>query len=59
LRRSSVAVFLVSGGFHEFIDPVAKLLEIPVHRVFANRYGLFKGIGGVFQGDSMDCLKYS
>lgn len=37
LRRSSVAVFLVSGGFHEFIDPLAKLLEIPVHRVFANR----------------------
>jgi len=37
LHRRGTEVFLVSGGFHELIDPVAKMLNIPVSNVYANR----------------------
>jgi phosphoserine phosphatase len=37
LQRRGTEVFLVSGGFHELIDPVAKMLNIPVSNVYANR----------------------
>ncbi|KAG8195553.1 hypothetical protein JTE90_002179 [Oedothorax gibbosus] len=36
LHDRGVAVYLVSGGFHAIIDPVAKLLDIPLKNVFAN-----------------------
>jgi len=37
LQARGTEVFLVSGGFHELIDPVAKMLNIPVSNVYANR----------------------
>jgi len=37
LQSRGTEVFLVSGGFHELIDPVAKMLNIPVSNVYANR----------------------
>lgn len=37
LHSKNVPVYLVSGGFHEFIDPIAKILDIPLENVFANR----------------------
>lgn len=37
LQECGIIVYLVSGGFHELIDPVAKILNIPVANVFANR----------------------
>ncbi|GAB4816696.1 hypothetical protein N2152v2_003742 [Parachlorella kessleri] len=36
LRQRDVGVFLVSGGFHQVIDPIADLLGIPRAHVFAN-----------------------
>lgn len=41
LHERKVPVFLVSGGFRAMIEPVAKLLEIPKERIFANQL-LFK-----------------
>lgn len=32
-----IQVFLVSGGFHQIIDPLAAALGIPANHVFANR----------------------
>merc|ERR1711915_444742 len=37
LQSRGTAVYLVSGGFHEFIDPIADILSIPRDNVFANR----------------------
>lgn len=37
LHSKGIPVFLISGGFHEFIDPVADTLNITRDRVFANR----------------------
>jgi len=37
LHRRGTKVFLVSGGFHEVIDPIAQMLGIPVDHVYANR----------------------
>ena len=34
-------MFLVSGGFEELINPVAKMLNIPVSNVYANRLMYF------------------
>ena len=30
-------MFLVSGGFHQMIEPVAAAVNVPSHRVFANK----------------------
>lgn len=37
LQARKKQVFLVSGGFHCLIAPVAVLLNIPLENVFANR----------------------
>ena len=37
LQSQGVAVYLVSGGFHQLIEPIAKYLGIPKDNVFANR----------------------
>jgi len=37
LHSRSIPVYLISGGFHEFIDPVADRLNIPRDNVHANR----------------------
>ncbi|MEW5299314.1 MAG: hypothetical protein WDW38_003400 [Sanguina aurantia] len=36
LRQRGQTVFLVSGGFHQIIDPLAAALNIPASHVFAN-----------------------
>ena len=36
LRQQGKAVFLVSGGFHAIIDPIAQHLGLPPDHVFAN-----------------------
>ena len=41
LHQRGTSVFLVSGGFHAIIDPIAVHLSIPADHVFANSI-LFK-----------------
>lgn len=41
LQRRQTSIFLVSGGFHAIIDPIAEHLGIPAEHVFANQI-LFK-----------------
>lgn len=36
LHRRGTIVYLVSGGFRQMIEPVADLLNIPRHRIYAN-----------------------
>ena len=36
LQQQDRAVFLVSGGFHAIIDPIAEHLGLPASHVFAN-----------------------
>ena len=36
LQARGVHVYLVSGGFHQMIDPIAKIIGIPPDRVIAN-----------------------
>ena len=36
LHARGVHVYLISGGFHQMIDPIAKLIGIPPDRVIAN-----------------------
>ncbi|KAK8378026.1 hypothetical protein O3P69_018750 [Scylla paramamosain] len=45
LQERGVDVYLVSGGFRSLIAPVAKLLNIPLENIFANRLKFF------FDGD--------
>ena len=37
LHERQVAVYLITGGFHSIVDPVAEKLNIPLQNVFANR----------------------
>lgn len=37
LHRNGTAVYLVSGGFRSFIEPLAEFLDIPRKNVYANR----------------------
>jgi len=37
LKARNIDVYLISGGFHELIDPIAKMLDIPLSNVHANR----------------------
>lgn len=37
IRSRGAAVYLISGGFRQMIEPVAELLDIPKEQVFANR----------------------
>lgn len=53
LQQRGQAVFLVSGGFREVINPIAGLLHIPLDHVFANtilykvRQAPGRGAGGM------------
>ena len=49
LHSRGIHVYLVSGGFRLMINPVADILNIPTHRIYANTIlfnddGSFKGI---------------
>ncbi|CAF1204033.1 unnamed protein product [Rotaria sordida] len=37
LHERHIPVYLITGGFHSIVDPVAKCLNIPLTNVFANR----------------------
>ncbi|CAF2029468.1 unnamed protein product [Rotaria magnacalcarata] len=37
LHERNIPVYLITGGFHYIVDPVAKQLNIPLKNVFANR----------------------
>ena len=37
LHSRGTAVYLVSGGFRSFIEPLADFLDIPRENVYANR----------------------
>ena len=37
LHERRIAVYLITGGFHSIVDPVAEQLNIPLNNVFANR----------------------
>ncbi|XP_071532002.1 phosphoserine phosphatase [Panulirus ornatus] len=41
LQARDVDVYLVSGGFRSLIAPVAKMLNIPLENIFANRLKFF------------------
>jgi phosphoserine phosphatase len=48
LHSKGVAVYLVSGGVRQMINPIARVLSIPNHRIYANNLlfnsdGSFKG----------------
>lgn len=49
LHRRGAVVYLVSGGFRQMIEPVAELLHIPFHRIYANNL-LFDNETGDFAG---------
>lgn len=38
LQARSIPIYLISGGFRELILPVADLLGIPRHHIYANRF---------------------
>ncbi|CAF0796283.1 unnamed protein product [Rotaria sordida] len=37
LHEQKIPVYLITGGFHSIVDPVAKNLNIPLKNVFANQ----------------------
>jgi phosphoserine phosphatase len=37
LHERQIAVYLITGGFHSIVDPVAEQLNIPLSNVFANQ----------------------
>ncbi|KAK2991571.1 hypothetical protein RJ640_013831 [Escallonia rubra] len=48
LKDSNTAVYLISGGFRQMINPVASILGIPPENIFANQ--LLFGSSGEFLG---------
>ena len=49
LHERKIPVYLITGGFHSIVDPVAKQLNIPLKNVFANRL-LFNDEDGSYAG---------
>jgi phosphoserine phosphatase len=45
LHNRGILVYLVSGGFHQMIRPIADLVGVPYHRIYANNI-LFDGQHG-------------
>ena len=54
LHERQIAVYLITGGFHSIVDPVAEQLNIPLTNVFANQL-LFNSDGSYvgFDEDEM------
>lgn len=49
LRAQDKKIYLISGGFHSLIDPVAQELSVPIQNLFANKLLFdFKGNYGGF-----------
>eukprot|EP00058_Branchiostoma_floridae_P013470 XP_002598958.1 hypothetical protein BRAFLDRAFT_122454 [Branchiostoma floridae] len=45
LQKRGTAVYLVSGGFFRIIEPIAKLVGVPVENIFANKLVVVVGDG--------------
>lgn len=52
LHSKGVLVYLVSGGFRQMIEPIAEVLDIPFHRIYANN--LLFNVDGSFAGFDKD-----
>lgn len=37
MKKENKKIYLISGGFHSLIDPIARELSIPVNNLFANK----------------------
>ena len=48
LKKENKKVYLISGGFHSLIDPVAQKLGISLNNLFANK--LFFDFNGTYGG---------
>ncbi|KAL6780966.1 hypothetical protein ACKKBG_A09215 [Auxenochlorella protothecoides x Auxenochlorella symbiontica] len=53
-QSQGIQVFLVSGGFHQIIDPIAAMLGIPSNHVFANR--ILYNAAGSYAGFDPTCF---
>ncbi len=56
LEDSGRRVYLVSGGFRQVIHPIAKILDIPLTNVFANRILFEVGASVAVEGKVEACL---
>jgi len=52
LHERKIPVYLITGGFHSIVDPVAKKLNIPLKNVFANQ--LLFNADGTYAGFDED-----
>ena len=52
LHERQIAVYLITGGFHSIVDPVAEQLNIPLSNVFANQ--IFFNPDGSYAGFDED-----
>ena len=52
LHSKGVLVYLVSGGFRQMIEPIAEILDVPFHRIYAN--SLLFNADGSFAGFDKD-----
>jgi len=48
LKAHNKQIYLISGGFHSLIDPIAQELDIPINNLFANK--LFFDYNGNYGG---------
>jgi phosphoserine phosphatase len=54
LHERKIPVYLITGGFHSIVDPVAKQLNIPLKNVFANRLLFNNDETGAYAGFDED-----
>ena len=54
LHERKIPVYLITGGFHSIIDPVAKKLNIPSRNIFANRLLFTEDETGAYAGFDED-----
>jgi phosphoserine phosphatase len=54
LHERKIPVYLITGGFHSIVDPVAKKLNIPLKNVFANRLLFNDDVTGAYAGFDED-----
>lgn len=52
LKAENKKIYLISGGFHSLIDPIARELRIPINNLFANKLLFdFNGNYGTFDAN--------
>ncbi|CAE7709644.1 PSP, partial [Symbiodinium microadriaticum] len=58
LHDRGTYVFLISGGFHQMIHPVADAVSVPYHRIFANSI-MFTGPDGRGEYSGYDTKQFT